>query len=279
MPELPEVETVRLKLQDKILNKKIVKIEVLEKKQLIGDIENILSQKITQLSRQGKYLSLHLSNDYFLNIHLKMSGQILYADNYNKAVYPITFPHTNTNKMPCKFTRIIIYFSDKSCLFFNDLRKFGWIKISQKQEKPKGIDILDKKFSLEFLKSLTAKNNLPVKTFLLDQNKIAGIGNIYASEILFSARIAPQAKPKSLTPIQTKKLFQEIIKTIKSGIKHQGASGNDKMYVLPDSSFGGQQKYFFVYQREKQPCRICQTPIKRIKQGGRSTFYCPRCQN
>jgi len=278
MPELPEVETIRLKLQEKILNKKIVKIEVLEKKQLIGKVNFVLNQKIDKLERQGKYLALHLTNGYFLNIHLKMTGQILYADNFKKATYKNIIPRTNTSRMPCKFTRIIIYFSDNSCIFFNDLRKFGWIKISPKQEGPKGIDVLAPDFSLEYLQLQVQKSNKPIKTLLLDQDKLAGIGNIYANEILFYAKILPQTKSKTLDASQIKKLFQEIVKTMKLGIKHQGSSGSDEMYVLPDGSPGGHQKYFSVYQREKQPCLVCQNPIRRIKQAGRSSFYCAKCQ-
>ncbi len=279
MPELPEVETIRLQLQNKIIGKKIAGIEILEKKQFFGKIENALNQKIVRLQRQGKYLTFQLSNNFFLNIHLKMTGQILYAADYRNAVYKNIIPRTQTNKMPGKFTRIIIYFSDNSCLFFNDLRKFGWIKISQKQEGPKGIDLLNQNFSLEYFQSQIIKSNKPIKTLLLDQDKFAGIGNIYANETLFLAKISPKIKAKSLSAIQIKKLYQAIIRTINLGIKHQGSSGSDEMYVLPNGSLGGHQKYFAVYQKEKQPCPNCQTPIKRIKQAGRSSFYCPNCQN
>lgn len=276
MPELPEVETIRLQLQTKIVGKKIVKITVLEKKQLVGDPKHALNQTITKLERWGKYLSFLLSNRYYLNFHLKMTGQILYADNYQQAIYQQTIPLAHTNKMPCRLTRIIIHFSDQSCIFFNDLRKFGWIKLSPNQEKPRGKDILSSDFSLKYFQSLILKSQRPIKQLLLDQNKLAGIGNIYANEALFLAKINPKARNLNLE--QSKKLYRALLKTIHLGIKHQGSSASDQMYILPNGLTGKHQNYLMVYQKEKQPCINCQTPIKKIKQGGRSSFYCPNCQ-
>jgi len=276
MPELPEVETIRLQLQPKIVGKKIVKITILEKKQLEGDPKYALKQTIIKLERWGKYLSALLSNHHYLNFHLKMTGQILYADNYQQAIYQQTIPLAYTNKMPCRLTRIIIHFSDQSCIFFNDLRKFGWIKISPNQEKPRGKDILSSDFSLNYFQSLILKSQRPIKQLLLDQNKLAGIGNIYANEALFLAKINPRARNLNLK--QSKKLYRALLKTINLGIKHQGSSASDQMYILPNGTTGKHQNYLMVYQKEKQPCLNCQTPIKKIKQGSRSSFYCPNCQ-
>jgi len=278
MPELPEVETIRLRLKPNIVNKTIKSIFVLEHKQFIGEKKTAINQKIVDITRVGKILAIRLSNKKYLNIHFKLSGQFLFAKKINDAVYRNVIPFTKTNKMPGSTTRIIIKFTDGSGLFFNDLRKFGWIKVADKPEQPKGIDILSKRFTLDYFKKVTGLVNKPIKVFLLDQDKIAGIGNIYANDSLFLARVHPLRKTQSLTEREKTRLYRSIRKVISEGLEDQGSSGADEAFILPDGSKGKHQRRFLVYQREKQPCLVCKTPIKRIKHHGRSSFFCPICQ-
>ncbi len=282
MPELPEVETIRLQLQSKIIGKTIKKITVLSQKNFIGNPKQTIGRKITEISRSGKYLSLTLSAPgqpfTYLNLHMKMTGQLLYAKDMRRPIFPNQIPFTNSNTMPGKTTRVVIYFTDGSGLFFNDLRKFGWIKIADKPEQPKGIDILSSEFNPQFFSSLVAKSNKSIKLLLLDQDKLSGIGNIYANDALFLAKIHPEKKSNQLTAVQIANLYRSIKKVIEQGIKHRGSSGADEAFVTPEGKKGLHQQYFLVYQREGKPCLRCSTLIKRIKHGGRSSFFCPKCQ-
>lgn len=288
MPELPEVETIKRYLSKKIINKKISDIKILSPKNFIGDKKQIIEYQIKSIKRYGKVLVFELTrlvnpltrkqNNKYLNFHFKLSGQLLYAENIKNATYKNKIPFTKGNKMPANTTRVIIKFKDGSGLFFNDLRKFGWIKITNKPISPKGIDVLSKKFNIQLFKSLTRKTHKSIKSLLMDQNLIAGIGNIYANDSLFLAKIHPLRPSNSLTINEIKNLYKAIIQEIKKGIKDKGSSGADEAFILPDGSKGQHQRNFLVYQKENQPCLRCKTPIKRIKQGGRSSFFCPKCQ-
>ncbi|MFN4212470.1 MAG: bifunctional DNA-formamidopyrimidine glycosylase/DNA-(apurinic or apyrimidinic site) lyase [Microgenomates group bacterium] len=284
MPELPEVETIRRQLEKNIVGKTIKDIEILEKKQFIGKKEEVTGKKIDSIKRYGKVLSIKLIQPIklikpiYLNIHLKLTGQLLYAPNLKNPVFSEIIPFTKTNKMPANTTRVIIKFTDGSGLFFNDLRKFGWIKVNHKPEIPKGIDVLSKEFTVNYLTVLIKNSNKPIKTLLMDQDKITGIGNIYANDALFLAKIHPKKKAKNLKEEEIKLLYQSIKKVIEQGIKHGGSSGADEAFVQINGTKGKHQRFFLVYQRENQPCPLCKTSIKRIKQNGRSSFYCPKCQ-
>jgi formamidopyrimidine-DNA glycosylase len=296
LPELPEVETIRLKLMQEIKGKTIASVSILEKKQFVGDPQDIL--------RKGKYLSIkiqrdastslrsaqhdirsqsnvtieQLNNPLYLNIHLKMSGQIIYVSDINNAVIKNNLPRMNTNKLPVKSTRVIIEFTDHSALFYNDMRKFGWIKISKNPDGPSAHDVMSTDFTLEYFQNSLQGSKLPIKMFLLDQTKLAGVGNIYANDALWAANILPTRKAGELTNEEGKKLYNAILKTIQEGIRYKGSSAKDENYIMPDGSLGEYQKHFKVYSREGEPCLTCGKKIVRIKQGGRSSFYCLHCQ-
>lgn len=286
MPELPEVESIKRQLRPDVIGKTISDIKILSPKNFIGNINDVLNHKIISIERYGKVLVLKLSRvghdrplQYnFMNIHFKLSGQILFSKSISKAIYKNTIPFTGGNKMPANTTRVIIIFSDGSGLFFNDLRKFGWIKISDQPLKPKGIDVLSKKFTPQLIGSLTQKTERPIKVLLMDQDLITGIGNIYANDSLFLAKIHPQRLSNSLTEKEIFLLFKTIKQTINEGIRDCGSSGADEAFILPDGSRGNHQRNFLVYQREGKPCLKCKTIIKRIKHNGRSSFFCPICQ-
>lgn len=278
MPELPEVETNRRELSKHILHKRIKTVEVLSTKQFIGDPQSCVGVTIVELLRHGKIMAIKLSNDLYINIHLKMTGQLLYADDSTNAVFKHTIPLANTHIMPGRSTRVIITFDDGSAVFFNDSRKFGWMKLAHTPEKPAAMDVISPAFTSEYFISTLQRTTKPVKTALLDQSIVAGIGNIYANESLFEAGILPTRPANSLRADEYAKLYKAVQSIIQEGIIHKGSSGKDESYLLPDGSRGMYQQHFRVYQRTDKPCPRCGNPILRITHGGRSSFYCSHCQ-
>ena len=279
MPELPEVETIKRKLTPDLVEKVISEVEILSPKNFVGNKNEVIGSKIISVDRYGKVLVFALSNKKFLNVHFKLSGQILFSKNADKATFKNIIPFTKGNKMPANTTRVIIKFTDKSGIFFNDLRKFGWMKVSEQPLKPKGTDVMSKEFTPKLIFLMTKKTRKPIKVLLMDQDLITGIGNIYANDSLFLAKIHPQRLSNSLTEKEIGLLYKTIKQTISEGIRDCGSSGADEAFILPDGSRGGHQRNFLVYQREKKPCIVCKTIIKRIKHNGRSSFFCPKCQN
>lgn len=271
MPELPEVETIKRYLEKVIVGKKITAVEVLSKKQFLGKAKDIIGAKIIGLERRAKYLIVKLSNRKNLLIHLKLTGQLVWT------------PGANAD-LPGKTTRIIIRF-DKGTLFFNDMRKFGWLKITrsakckvQSELEKLGPEPFSKDFNESYLKNIFSKTARPIKLVLLDQEKIAGIGNIYANEALFETKINPQKPAKTLNQKEISRLKQAIVYVLKQGIKYGGSSAADEAYIKPDGSRGNYQQHFLVYQKQGQKCPKCSTVIKRVNLGGRGTFFCPACQ-
>lgn len=282
MPELPEVETVRLFLDKNILGKTITYLEILNPKSFIArpePVEGVIGQTIVSTSRLGKQLSIHLSNNLILLFHLKMTGQIIVGN----SVFGHPTPKEDKTNLPNKSTRLIFTFSDKSKLYFNDQRKFGWVKVLNKNElaefqKNVGVDVLSSDFTDDYFYHQLQKTTRAIKLVLLDQSKFAGIGNIYDNDALFLSRIHPQTPSNKITQKTAKILRQNLIDLMKESLFHGGSTAKDNKYIHPDGSVGQHQYFFRVYQREKEPCLVCQTPIKRIKIGGRGTFFCPVCQ-
>jgi len=286
MPELPEVEVVRLFLEDKLLHHTITKIDILNSKSFIGDPSQVVGQKIVKFSRIGKQLSIHLENKLILLVHLKMTGQLILGD--TMLGHPTKF-----DKYPNKSTRLIFHLSPsslqgasatkQSVLFFNDQRKFGWVQIFDKDslknfQKNLGYDVLDKKFTPDYLFSQLQRSSRAVKLVLLDQHFFAGIGNIYANDALFLSKIHPSISANKIIISQSKKIYQNLIDIMQQSIVAGGSTMKDNKYVRPDGTFGSNQFLFRVYSRAGESCLICQTKIKRIVIGGRGTFFCPKCQ-
>jgi formamidopyrimidine-DNA glycosylase len=279
MPELPEVETVRLFLDQHILGKTISGIEILNPKSFVGNPQLAQNQTIISTSRLGKQLSIHLKNHLTLLFHLKMTGQVIIGD----SVFGHPTPKEDKTSLPNKSTRVIFTFSDKTKLFFNDQRKFGWVKLFSPDElkdfqKDVGIDALSPDFTDDYFYHQLQKTSRAVKLVLLDQSKFAGIGNIYDNDALFLSHIHPQTPSNKITKKQAKILRQNLIDLMKESLFHGGSTAKDNKYIHPDGSVGQHQYYFRVYQRDGQPCLNCQTPIQRIKISGRGTFFCPVCQ-
>lgn len=284
MPELPEVETLKRQLEKTLKGKIIVKVEVLQKKSFFGNPQKIIGLKIKKVERRAKYLIINLNKNLNLLIHLKLTGQLIYQPLSSKSLR-IVGGHPSLDwiaKLPNKHTRAIINFHDKSRLFFNDMRLFGWMRIISKQALSLqigklGVEPLSKNFSEEYLKKIFSKSSRPIKLILMDQEKISGIGNIYSNEALFAAGINPQKRAKDLKNKEIKKLRYWILKVLKLGIKHGGAS--EDTYRHLNGSLGNYQKHFLVYQKQGQRCQKCHKAIiKKIQIGGRGTFFCPNCQ-
>ncbi len=278
MPELPEVETLRRQLEKTIISKKISQVKVLRAKSFQGNPKQIIGKKIIGIERKAKILIVKLSGKLYLLIHLKLTGQLIYHQKRQRIVggHPTL---DWVNKLPSKHTRVIINFSDGSKLYFNDIRVFGWMKIVKNLKlkiKNLGVEPFGKEFTIKYLKDIFSKSGRAVKLVLMDQSKIAGIGNIYANDALFLARIDPRKPTKQLSNLAIKQLRASIIKVLKTGIKYGGASKNTYKHL--DGLGGSYQKHFLVYQQDGKKCRKCGNLIKRIKIGGRGTFFCPKCQ-
>ena len=292
MPELPEVETVRRDLMAHLLNKKIKSVTVLNLKTVGGQTEdfarNLQGTFFIDILRRGKLLIFKLKrSDLFLLTHLKMTGQLIYldgvkvfagghsvaADSYFKAV---------GGALPNKYTRVIIEFADKSRLFFNDLRKFGYMKIvNQKEldefiEKNYGPEPLDKDFVLAEFVAKLRKRSRNIKAVLLDQKIVTGLGNIYVDEVLFAAGVRPMRIASSLTKTETTSVYKEIKRILTLAIKHRGTTFSN--YVDSKGQPGNFSQKLKVYGRGKETCYVCSTAIIKTKIAGRGTHYCPHCQ-
>lgn len=284
MPELPEVETIKLGLEKYLVDKKIVGVEVKTPKIIEGDISLIVNTKIVSVQRFGKVLLISLSNNFILLIHLKMTGQLVYM---GEDLPKLVKHGQSVGNLPGKHTHLIFKLrslntNTDSILYYNDIRKFGWIKISTKKEiknhkflSTLGVDAL-KDLNSKKLRGILMNANSNIKSVLLDQTSIAGLGNIYVNDALFLAEINPLKKSKSLIASEIKKLSQAIKKVLTYGLKMGGAS--EYTYINAFGESGNYQKHYLVYKKVGQPCIKCTTIIKRIKVAGRSTFFCSVCQ-
>ncbi len=266
MPELPEVETIVRELRKKVFGKKIKEIEIKSAKSFSGNKKKILGKRINKIQRRAKIIIFQIDS-MNLACHLKMTGQLIFQKRGK----------TGSDK----FCRVIIHFSDGSRLLFNDLRKFGWLKIINDQEKEKlinsfGIEPFTKDFDKENFWQAIYKRKLAIKSALLDQAKIAGIGNIYANEVLFCAGIAPKKSAAKISRAKADKLFDCILKVLKSAIASGGTSAEN--YVRTDGSQGQYDRKLLVYGRAGENCSKCKGKIEKIKIGGRGTYFCPKCQ-
>ncbi|PIV01114.1 bifunctional DNA-formamidopyrimidine glycosylase/DNA-(apurinic or apyrimidinic site) lyase [Candidatus Shapirobacteria bacterium CG03_land_8_20_14_0_80_39_12] len=291
MPELPEVETIRLQLDQALKGLRITGVEVLNKKSFVGEIGDIKEKRVIGVTRRAKITIIELEGGVYLAIHLKLTGQLIFLEENQKSkISKACFFEIKDQKegpfevgeLPNKYTRVIISF-DKGKLFFNDLRIFGWIRVlrdlgdlGEDKFGPEAND--EKTFTLDYFKNILAKTKKPIKIVIMDQKKLAGVGNIYANEALFQAKILPTRKADSLTEEEVKKLRNSIINVLKEAIFHKGSSDRDEAYRQITGEKGTYQNYFSVYGKAGQKCPKCQGTIKRIVLGGRGTFFCPNCQ-
>lgn len=270
MPELPEVETIRRDLEKEIVGNKIVGLWYDVPKMLQPSpktVEKIVGRHIVSAGRVGKLLLLGIENDRTVGIHLKLSGRLFIR---------------KQSDLEDKFTYVVFKLDDGRELRFTDFRKFGYVKmiessaeLSEIKDKY-GPEPLTNDFTSETLKKVLNKTTRAVKTVIMDQEKIAGIGNIYADEALWYAKIHPETRANSLNSKQIEALYQGIIKSIEQGIQDRGTSVDDYLDIYGRE--GGHAKNLNVFRQNGQPCPRCGTTIKKIRVGGRGTHFCPQCQ-
>ncbi len=274
MPELPEVQTIVTGLNDILKGKTITSTYIYddmvigypEKEQFI---EKSRGKKIMSLSRKGKYIIVNFDNNqYRLVIHLRMSGKLLYKERQEGRE---------------KHTHVVFEFNDNTDLRFNNVRKFGRLYLIKDDKFENagnidnlGLEPLSDKFNLKLFKEMLNKRKGMIKPLLMNQEFIAGIGNIYADEALFLAKIRPDRKANNLKEKEIRELYKQLRKILQKGIKMGGTSISDYVNALGET--GKFQKELNVYQREGQKCKICSEEIQKKKISGRSARFCPNCQ-
>lgn len=283
MPELPEVETIKEELNRRTKGKKIIGVKVLwsgiVKTSLKKFAGALMNAKIAGVERRAKILVMPLENGFTILMHLKMTGQL---------IYDLRFTVHSSRKIlqepKYKYARIIFFFKNRGALIFNDLRKFAYVKLVPNNrigdiigKEKLGPEPLTNDFTLEKFQDMLKKYpKRRIKQFLMDQMIIAGIGNIYADEICFYAKVAPVKQASDLTKGEIKLIFEGIKKILSRAIELRGSSVEN--YVDASGKKGNYAKELKVYDREDEKCFHCPGKIKRIKLGGRSSFFCPSCQ-
>ena len=272
MPELPEVETIRRHLAPHLEGRTLERMEVLDARwgepaapEEMADAVD--GRRVERVGLRGKYLIFELEDEVFLVMHLRMTGNLLLAPG---------------DEDP-RFTRVRFRLEGGERLVFADMRRFGTGVVLLGADALDdyfaarlGVEPLDEEFTAEALRAAARGRRAPVKAFLLSQERIAGVGNIYADEALFRARIHPLRPVGALKRPQIEALREAVVESLEAGIDARGATIDD--YRNPDGASGSFQDRFLAYGREGEPCVRCGTPLRKIRAAGRGTYFCPRCQ-
>ncbi len=267
MPELPEVETIRSQLAPRLSGRALVRVEILDPRltrpiDLFEVAEELEGDTVVAVERRGKYLVLRLESGLALLVHLRMTGSFGFE--------------------PTSHERAVLELDDGTRVGYRDVRRFGtWLVLGNAEVEPylagkNGPEPLGPRFTADWLVARLAGRRAPVKSVLLDQRVAAGVGNIYADEALWRARVNPLRPADHLGPDEVGRLHRAVRAALRAGIERQGSTLSD--YRTPDGSRGGMQEEFRVYGRDGLPCRRCGTTIAKTRTGGRGTWYCPRCQ-
>lgn len=289
MPELPEVETVRRGLATLIIGKTIAtETHDTEKgfPNASSDVKAfLLGATITDVRRRAKVLMIDLSTEHSLLIHLKMTGQLVFVGKTPESRFGAGHPNNSLiGELPDKSTRVSLTFSDGTQLFFNDQRKFGWMRLLPTIEVPNidfmqkvGPEPLSNDFTVkDFIQRLAKRPKTNIKAALLDQSVIAGVGNIYADESLWGAKLHPKRLVSSLTEKEMTVLYQEMREVMNLAIEKGGSSNHT--YVNAEGQKGSYMNFARVFRREGQACPRCGTTIEKLRVAGRGTHICPYCQ-
>ena len=286
MPELPEVETVRRGLNNLIIGK-VVATETHDTAKGFpntpADVRAFLSgATITAVRRRAKVLMIDLSTGYSLVIHLKMTGQLVYV---GETRFGAGHPNDSlVNTLPDKSTRVTLMFTDGSALYFNDQRKFGWMRLMPTVEIP-NIDFIQKvgpeplsdEFTAEiFMQRMQRRKKTSIKAALLDQSVLAGVGNIYADESLWGAKIHPSRQVQSITDAEFTALYTDLREVMNLAIAKGGSSNHT--YINAEGKKGSYMDFARAFRREGQPCPRCGATIEKLRVAGRGTHICPVCQ-
>lgn len=285
MPELPEVETVVRGLNQHLVGHTIKSFDFDWPKTIKTPLEifqkEIEGSKVISAERRGKLIIINLSSNHSILIHLKMTGQLVYKS--PKLQYGAGHPNDSlVSRLPDRTTRIHFVLDNNSEFFFNDVRKFGWVELVPSSEKQLhkfiaslGPEPLEINFD-DFRKALYRFPKAQIKAKLLDQNVLAGVGNIYADESLWSAKIHPQAKITDIPNPKLEVLFRELQAVLNLSIEKGGSSSAN--YIKVDGKTGSYLTFANVYKKEGDPCARCGTPLIRMVSAGRGTRICPNCQ-
>ncbi len=264
MPELPEVETLRLFLKPRVTGKRIQNVIVrLARIIRSGGVDSVIGSKITGIVRRGKHLKFETDSESEMFIHLRMSGTLLWSQ---------------SDEEPDKYVRASVLY-ENGVMHYRDIRTLGGIWIVNKGDFPfhrLGVEPLSFELTVEYLARMLAKRSIPIKVALLDQKIIAGIGNIYASEILFDCGINPRKPAKNLTEKEIERLIASTRKVLTAAIQSSGTTFRD--FRLSNGKNGDFARFLKVYDRRDKPCVLCGAPIVRLVQAKRSSYLCPACQ-
>src|SRR3990167_1106753 len=280
MPELPEVETIRQGLEKYLVGKKIIGVKLKGFILPPSQLSHLEGGRTVAVKRFGKGLVIDLNNKYSLAIHIKLTGQFIYKGLETENITP---SKKLVGLVPSKFTRIIFKLDKNAFLYFNDVRKFAWVKVVKTDEVKnlpffKGLGpepFRDLRF--EHFKRVVQKSKGAVKAVLMDQKKIGGVGNIYANDALNLARVDPRRKGSGLDNKEIEKLYETIHEVLKRGLKYGGATELNYVNALGQS--GKYQEHFLTYGRQGQKCYNCGGTIKKIFLAGRGTYFCEDCQD
>jgi formamidopyrimidine-DNA glycosylase len=267
VPELPEVETIRTQLAPRLEGRTVRHVEIRDPRLTrpfspLSVSTRLEGRRIVALERRGKYLLAHLDGGRVLLVHLRMTGSFGFR--------------------PTSHERAVLELDDGTRLSYRDVRRFGtWLLLDEDElegyvASRNGPEPLGPRFTSRWLETQLARRRAPLKAVLLDQRVCAGLGNIYADEALWRARLSPLRPAHAVGREETRRLVREIRRTLRIGIARQGSTLRD--YAAPDGSSGAMQEEFSVYGRAGEPCRRCGTPIARTRVSGRGTAYCPYCQ-
>ena len=271
MPELPEVETVRRGLEKLILGKKISNIEIAYSKMIKTDLDEfqneVPGQEIQSMGRRGKYLLFYLTDKVLIS-HLRMEGKYFY--------YPGQVPER-------KHAHVLIHFEDGGTLVYEDVRKFGTMELLAPElldayfaSKKLGPEPTEQDFDLGRFKRALKRSKKPIKSHLLDQTLVAGLGNIYVDEVLWRAKVHPSRLSNSLTAQEARKVHDETIKVLGKAVEKGGST--IRTYTNAFGEDGTMQDFHQVYDKAGQACSRCGSIIEKIQLGGRGTHFCPKCQ-
>jgi len=273
VPELPEVESVRRRLAPVLEGRSLDHVEISDARLTRPDDPDLVArelegEQVAAVDRRGKYLIVRFESERALLVHLRMTG---------------SFRHGPEGALPeDPHRRAVVRLDDRSDVAYRDVRRFGtWLLLEPGELEPYldarvGPEPLEAAFTAKELGKRLASRKAPIKATILDQRTLAGVGNIYADEALWRARIHPLREARSLEPTEVRALHKAIRKALEVGIARQGSTLRD--YALPDGGSGGMQHEFKVYGRAGEPCERCGTPIEKIRIAGRGTWYCPACQ-
>jgi formamidopyrimidine-DNA glycosylase len=267
VPELPEVETIRAQLAPRLEGRSLARVEILDPRltrphDLFEVAEELEGDVVVAVERRGKYLLLRMASGLALLVHLRMTGSFGFT--------------------PVSHERAVVELDDGARLAYRDVRRFGtWLVLDGAELEPylatkNGPEPLGRRFTAAWLGQQLARRAAPLKAVLLDQRVVAGLGNIYADEALWRARVSPLRPANEISHDEVLRVTRAIRAALRAGIERQGSTLSD--YRTPDGASGSMQDEFRVYGRDGEPCQRCRATIAKARVGGRGTWYCPRCQ-